>query len=653
MFKDFLVRRLTMTALIAVMALPVFTFPQMVNAQDEKSKLMSLLSIKPRQQGVAYDSPTRATVDKCKAKSIAGGYVVVDGTERVLRKFVDTNKDKRLDQWSYYKDGIEVYRDVDTNFDSKADQYRWMGTSGIRWGVDTNQDGKVDGWKQISAEEIAEELFFAVQSGDARRFERLVISDREISNLGLGSKMTEVVKKSAAAARSKFGSFVQGQRKVSAKSEWVHFGTSQPNLIPKGNEGLERDVIVYDHASAVFKNGSKYDQIAIGTILKVGDGSWRIAELPHIVKEGTAVANGGIMFPLPEAGAIGPAGPKVSPEDARFAKLFKELDELKEKARVAKKQIEIFSLEKQLADLRKELVNNSRPAERSNWIDSVADTVSDAVARDRFPDGLKYLEDYYKELMKDGVKKGPDYVFWRTLNTRFSKGVMDGTRRERAEANSRYIDDLQVFIKSHANSQFAAECLNNLGMHFENADRQNPERAIDYYKKCAQNFPDTGFGKKAAGALKRLSSVGKKIAFKGTVLSRGGKQVFDLQRQTGKKIKIIHYWETGNEYCIKDFETFQRLSQKYKDELLVIGANVDMKTDNFLAFMQKNRSYNWTQLHEPGGVEKSGLAHQLGPSTLPLIVLINGENELVEAGIPADELEREIQRLIRRQANKK
>ena len=72
----------------------------------------------------------------------------------ILRRFVDTNDDNVVDQWSYYKDGLEVYRDIDSTFNGKADQYRWFNTGGSRWAIDANEDGVIDSWKSISAEEV-------------------------------------------------------------------------------------------------------------------------------------------------------------------------------------------------------------------------------------------------------------------------------------------------------------------------------------------------------------------------------------------------------------------------------------------------------------------------------------------------------------------
>ena len=64
--------------------------------------------------------------------------------------------------------------------------------------------------------------------------------------------------------------------------------------------------------------------------------------------------------------------------------------------------------------------------------------------------------------------------------------------------------------------------------------------------------------------------------------------------------------------------------------------------------MAKNRNVTWLQLHEPGGVESSPLAHQLGVSTLPLVLLIDGKGNLAETNLAFGDLEREIQRELKR-----
>ena len=131
------------------------------------------LKLTPIQKDVDYQTPPQEQFDKCtiKAEKAGGqtGWVIRDKAGQVLRRFVDTNADNVVDQWSYYLDGAEVYRDIDADFNGKPDQCRWFNAAGIRWGLDTNEDGKIDRWKEISAEEASDELVRAIAEKDAAR----------------------------------------------------------------------------------------------------------------------------------------------------------------------------------------------------------------------------------------------------------------------------------------------------------------------------------------------------------------------------------------------------------------------------------------------------------------------------------------------------
>ena len=102
------------------------------------------LTLKPVQEGVDYDTPEGDDIAACTLKGHEQGketgWIVFSKTQQHLRRFLDTNGDGKVDQWCYYKNGIEVYRDIDSNFNGKADQYRWLGTAGIRWGLDQDED---------------------------------------------------------------------------------------------------------------------------------------------------------------------------------------------------------------------------------------------------------------------------------------------------------------------------------------------------------------------------------------------------------------------------------------------------------------------------------------------------------------------------------
>ena len=145
------------------------------------------LSLKPMQKGIEYDQPEDPKDCRVAAENLDGqtAWVVRGPSGELLRRFVDSNADNKVDQWRYFKSGIEVYRDIDEDFNGKADQYRWLGTAGTRWGLDENEDGEIDGWKSISAEEVTAEVIEAIKNRDADRFENVVLKKKELDKLAV------------------------------------------------------------------------------------------------------------------------------------------------------------------------------------------------------------------------------------------------------------------------------------------------------------------------------------------------------------------------------------------------------------------------------------------------------------------------------------
>src|SRR6516162_4281635 len=156
-----------------------------------------VLSYRPHQSAVEYTTPAADKVDACKVDWIReqpkGGWTltVKDPDGNLLRRFVDTNGDNRPDVWSYYKDGVEVYGEIDSTFAGKPDQYRWYNAGGSRWGVDENRDGRIDFWKVISPEEVSQEILQALIARDAGRLQALMPTEAELKALGLSGEQTE------------------------------------------------------------------------------------------------------------------------------------------------------------------------------------------------------------------------------------------------------------------------------------------------------------------------------------------------------------------------------------------------------------------------------------------------------------------------------
>ena len=142
-----------------------------------------ILNFRPKQD-VAVSTPTPQEVNTCRVSwtpnSIGGGtWLLLDPQGRPLRRFVDNKGDKKPHIWSYFRDGVEVYREIDADLDGEPDQYRWLNSGGMKWGVDLNKDHKIDAWKMISAEQVSQEIVQAKLYGGAKGHVPLV-AEREV-----------------------------------------------------------------------------------------------------------------------------------------------------------------------------------------------------------------------------------------------------------------------------------------------------------------------------------------------------------------------------------------------------------------------------------------------------------------------------------------
>src|SRR5207237_5756618 len=93
-------------------------------------------------------------------KAVAGtrpgstGWELLDAKGQPVRRYFGAKGAKGgVDTWCYFKDGVEVYREIDTNNDGIPDQFRWLNSAGLKWGIDQTGKGKITSWRIISAAE--------------------------------------------------------------------------------------------------------------------------------------------------------------------------------------------------------------------------------------------------------------------------------------------------------------------------------------------------------------------------------------------------------------------------------------------------------------------------------------------------------------------
>jgi hypothetical protein len=289
------------------------------------------LALTPIQPLVEYTVPTKAEAAQCTLRSEkddnSSAWLVRSAQGETLRRFADTNNDNVVDMWCYYLDGLEVYRDIDSNFNGKADQYRWFHTAGTRWGTDKNEDGRIDAWQAISPHEVAEQVVLALQSRDpaarAHRFSLLLATPADLNELGAGATRTEQLAALVKTASQGFAKLAAEQKVVSADSRYVDFGSARPATVPAGTAGATKDVTICDNASALVQTGEKHEQVLLGTMVRVGD-AWKLVGPPTI--GGGSQPESGNIFLVSSASAA--AGTIAGGPTEEMQKLMADLERL-------------------------------------------------------------------------------------------------------------------------------------------------------------------------------------------------------------------------------------------------------------------------------------------------------------------------------------
>lgn len=597
-----------------------------------KTQTEIALAYKPVQENVEYTIPSAEDAKSCKSRKIDGGIRVIDGNGMTLREIIDTTEDKVPDQWRYFLNGLEVYRESDTDGDKKKDQFHWYNMAGTRLGVDTDADGKIDQWKILSAQELSAEIAMALAAGDLKRFETVLLTADELKNLGLGQEKYELVKEKLLKAREDFATVV-GTKSVTPAAKWMQFNGTRPSAWPQGTDGSEKDVEFYENASAVVHDGENDVEIAVGTLVKVGK-VWKCIDAPRIqtaenINE-IAANNVFITFTANTNQGAGDGGVQSS----------EELNKLDEQINQAQNITEMAELHAKRADLLENMARNaSSPEDRSQWIHALADGVTGAIQQGVYPDGIDRLKKLLESLKENEEDKAlAAYVQFRLMSSEYTLSMMQnsGTATAWLQVRTKWLEDLQAFIEEYPDAPDTAEAMLQLALENENDGAE--DKALALYKQIVTKFPDSTSAAKANGALVRLTSEGKPLAYAVRVLGQEEKQV-DIAKLRGKVV-VLHFWASWMGDAVREFDLLKALQAKYPKELLVLGVNLDDEAATAQKFVTDNH-VTWYQLFEKGGME-SRPANALGIFNVPTVMVIGADGNVISRNVMSGELEKVV-----------
>jgi hypothetical protein len=623
------------TMKVVFLAAALATAARLAMAAEAPSPIAAL-ALEPIQKQVEYTVPNKEDAAQCTVRLERDGntsnWVVTNRQGEVLRRFYDTNADNYVDMWCYYLGGIEVYRDIDSNFNNKADQYRWFNTAGTRWAVDKNEDGKIDSWKVITPQEVAEQVVLALKARDQARFELLLPTSSELSALGFGQSRGEGIAADVKGAPATFSKLLAEQKIVTPQTRYVDFGGARPGTIPAGTAGSSKDVTVLENATALVETGDKHEQVYLGTLVSVGN-TWKLIDSPAAGSDHQPSGSGFMTASIAQT----QAAPDGAPSE-KLQKLMAELERLdKEGATLAGDKL-AANIEQRVNTLQS-LADVTPEIDRGQWYRQMCDVLGMAIQTGEYPQGAERLEQLQKKLAD--AKADEELIAHAAFQRMWANyAVAQRDPGAGGQVQAKWLADLQAFVTEFPKAPDTAEALFQLGMYQEFEGKT--AEAAKSYQQLVSNFPKANQIEKASGALRRLNSLGKPISLRGTDI-QGGSVDLTSPKYRGKAV-LIHYWATMGERWKDDMVLLQNFySKKGGANFDIIGVCLDDNPTEAKQYIAENK-LPWKQLYEPKGLE-GRLATEMGVITLPLMILVDQKGNVVNQNIHVAELDEALAKL--------
>ena len=532
----------------------------------------------PRQPLADIETPKANQFKQCTQKVVnaggGSGYVVFGPQGQVLRRFTDSDGDEKVDQFRYYKHGVEVYRDIDSDGDEKIDQFRWLNAGGTRWGIDKSGNGRIDEWKRISAQEAAQVAVTAMIAGDSRMLQTVLLNPGDIRSLGLKGDYAQNAEASVANPSAKMKQAI-GATKIFTGSKWMRFDAQAPGLIPSGKVA-SRDLMVYENAMAMVESAGKPALIHVGELVKVGE-TWKLVNIPKAAEGNRVMAMSVLMSPeLANTGPAGAGGAGAMTKEMRdLVDRLRKLDGNAPAPTAGRAAISRYNRERAsiLANL---ATVASTQKQRDEFTKQFADGVAAAVqARDGWPEGLSLLVKLEKQVAADPKRSKTDvysYLFYRRMLAEYALKLQKAEGvNERQEVQEGWLEQLPTFVKKFPNAPDAADALIEIGKNEEFSGKL--DEAERSYKEVARRFASEEAGKLGKGALKRLGLEGKSLRLSGTDLRR--RPISISQAPYKGKVVLVLFWSTWCEPCKQEVPLLNALYAKYRTRgFEILGVNL-------------------------------------------------------------------------------
>ncbi|HIE96664.1 MAG TPA: redoxin domain-containing protein [Planctomycetes bacterium] len=601
-----------------------------------------LTQFRPIHRDVEFETPARDDFANCKVEVERGngtaGFVVYGPAGQVLRRFTDTDGDNKPDLFRYYRMGLEVYRDIDSNNNEKPDQHRWLNWGGMRWGHDPDEDGRIDSWRMLSAQESAQVAVEAMIKRDMHALGSVLINADDVRKIKATSEIGRQLLLSVKDPTVQLQKVLADSKSLTSVSKWVRFDPPVPGLVPKDDGKAAMDLTVYENAMAIIETAGTHQLVSIGEMVKVGD-VWKLTQLPKPLDADNAeVQIGGILMQPQLTGGNVNAPPEMAKEMEQLLTQLQKLDENSPTASVTPAGLARYN--QQRADIIDKIIRIApTEQERVQWIEQFADGIAAAVQTGHYDAGLQRLT-----ALQDQVKSSPEllgYVWYRRLLAEYAVRLKTDDEKVQQEAQEWWLKQLEVFAQKWPRSADASDAIVQLAISLELTGRIDDAKR--WYGQLVKDHARTNAGIRARGALRRLDLTGKPLQLAGRSLNG---QPIDASQYRGK-VTLVVFWATWAKPYTDDLPKLIAAHTKYqRSGFEILGVNLDADAGGIQPYLAKNGG-TWQHIRVPGGTDGQ-LAKDFGIVSVPTMFVVDKAGR-VAGGVTADNLEQAVVLLLKGQ----
>jgi tetratricopeptide (TPR) repeat protein len=603
----------------------------------------------PKFEDVNCTVPTPDELKNCSVELVKGtvpnsnGWLLLDANKKPLRRYfnstgrMDKDGHTKVDTWSYFKDGVEVYREFDTSGRGIPNNFRWLNTGGMKWGIGglDSRTGKwtINSWRMISAEEVGFEAFQAVAKNDPARLQALFITEAEMQIVKLPVAKIQAVAAMQRQAPQKFANFVQTVKLAGVKFDGVEGAT--PNYDTTNGDV---EIIKFPSRAIRYSIGEKqHGWIHTGEMIQVGMAAWRIVDVPTNTD------------PLFAGGAIAPPPPAGNPQLEKPLNLLAELDKNPPRSEpILSNNKEVETYYRKRIELVNQILPVDKESERESWYKQLFDNMTARAQNSGDDAAIAMLKQ-----IKDGVAaKMPAsnlaaYGAYREMWTRYAVGMakIKDDRKLIDALQEKWLDDLSDFVKKYNKADDTPDALSQLAIGCEFAGKI--EEAKRWYKELFTSFPDHHHAPRARGSLARLNLVGNVLTLSAPLLNNRTK-TFNITQLKGKVV-IVHYWSRGSSNYEDDFAKLKRIMNQVgaKNDVEMVSISLDddaAKAKEAVAAAQLPGIHLFQASNNASGFN-SPLATQYGIHILPTLFMVGRNGVVTNNALQIGDIQTELKRV--------